>query len=557
VSGDLALPTVEVQLECSSEAAFLLEVAPKLGGRFWVATAQPAAAGEALALYIALSGTVQTVRGVVRVDAAEPGRLLVRIHSLNPEGIQLAFGDDTQEASDVLMPGVWRETPPKSTEPATPPHGTDVQQLLADATRDEPEQKTAVYSHAQRKLVESIAPASALPWSGGLKPLDVLGNYQLLERLGRGRTTEVYVARALLDGGVEKLVALKVTLPEYHPGTADGRKLVSEAQLAASLQHRGVVQVFDSGEAAGRFYLAMEYVEGRSLDVLIRCMRESGGPSKPFALKVMLDVARVLEAIHGAGRAHGGLEPSNVLVSEQGEVKLIDAATGTPGGDLDAAVNLLRELLTPLPCPVNAVKSAAELVSALTLERADGGNADPAMMVRALCGLSLASEKRHVAKLTLDARVARPAKERKAPRRSTQVAVVAAVVLALGAGGFAVKRMLDGQSVERQLAAVDDRMRAGALSGPGETALAALSAARTAGPSDPRVRERAAQLAQAFELLGDAAAARGDDAEAAAHFAALSVADPGRPGALEKLLAARQRSAASTAAREVDTTSSP
>ncbi len=538
---------------------FLLEVAPHLRGQFWVATSQVAASGEAVALYIALSGTVQTVRGVARVVAMEPGRLLLRVHSLNPEGIQFGFGeDDGAAASDVLLPGVFREAPSKSAEPVTPPHGTDVQALLADATRDEPEQKTAVYSGAERKLIESMAQGAALPWSGGLKPLDTVGNYQLLERLARGRATEVYVARVLLDGGVEKLVALKVTLPQHGPGTPDGQAFVAAAQHAASLQHRGAVPVFDTGEAAGRLYLAMQYVEGRSLEVLVRCMRESGGPSKPFALQVMLEVARALVQLHAAGRAHGGLEPSNVLVSEQGEVKLIDAAAGgTLQADVAAASALLRELLVPLPSPVGSVATAAELAAALSAELAKGGAADPGMMVRALCGLSLSSEKRHVAKLTLEARVARPAKQRTTRRRSVRAGLAVAAVLALAAGAVAVKELFDGQVLEQQLRAVDERMSAGALSGQGETALSALAAARQAGPTDPRVRERAAQLARAFEQLGDAAAGRGDDAEAAAHFAALSVADPGRPGALEKLITARLKSAASTARREVGTNPEP
>ena len=121
-----------------------------------------------------------------------------------------------------------------------------------------------------------------------------------------------------------------------------------------------------------------------------------------------------------------------------------------------------------------------------------------------------------------------------------------AAALALGIciavlGGVVAKGVLRGRALERQLDLVDVRMRAGSLSGPGETALGALAAARSQAPSDPRVRSRAEELARVFEMLGDVAHARGNDSEAVEHFVALALADPGRPGQLDRLIAAHEK----------------
>lgn len=418
VATDLALPMVQVQLACSTEAVFLLEVAPRLAGRFWVPTPCVASVGEALTFVLELSGVGKQVRGVARVDAVASGRLCLRMHTLAADSVHFAIGDDGKEADNVLMPEVWHEKPPRVAEAKTPPHGTDLQALLADATRDEPEQKTAVYSLAQVKLAQSIAAPPAEPWSGGLKPLDKVGDYQLLERLGRGRHTEVYAALHH-----DRVVALKLTLPEHGVGTAYGTLFLRQARTWKLMEHRAIAQVLDFGEAAGRAYVAMEYVEGRDLATLSRCMRESGGPSRPFALRVVLEVARAIE--HVLGRPGDplalGIRASDVLVSEKGDVKIVDFAV-MPGRELLAAGEVLRELLAPVTSPLVERQwgSATELADALALELAAAGPADVGMMVRALCGISLASEKRHLAKAMGEARPG-PAPVAAAPRPSAPV----------------------------------------------------------------------------------------------------------------------------------------
>jgi hypothetical protein len=315
---------------------------------------------------------------------------------------------------------------PESTEGRTPPHGTQVQSLLADSTRDEPEQKTAVYSQAEQALVADTAPASRLPWSGGLKPHDRIGPYELLERLHRGDTAELYVARAL-DG---QLVALKLASPD----NVHTELFLEDARCAAALKQPGLVRVLDCGQDDGRTFLVMEYVHGRDLAALARCMTESGGASRPFALRAALELTRTLAALHQAGVIHGSVNASHVMVSSQGEVKLC-ARIGR-GDDVGAAAGVLKELMGDASAAFQRrFTTAAELEAVLAAEVAQVQSVDAGMMVRALCGLSLASEKRRVAEALRSPHRPRPSSpSRPAARRQRRSRLWLALAVALGAG---------------------------------------------------------------------------------------------------------------------------
>jgi len=178
---------------------------------------------------------------------------------------------------------------------------------------------------------ESEAGEDSEPWSGGLQPFDLLGRYQLLRRLGHGGMGEVFLARCASGQGVEKLVALKVVLPEYGLGTPLGALCLNEARISMTLQHPNVIQVFDFGEAAGRPFLAMEHIHGRNLDHVVRRLRERAAHSVlSFAVAVGIELCRALEYVHEKrgldGRplnlVHRDLSPRNVLLSYRGEVKV-------------------------------------------------------------------------------------------------------------------------------------------------------------------------------------------------------------------------------------------
>ena len=109
--------------------------------------------------------------------------------------------------------------------------------------------------------------------------------------------------------------------------------LVDEAHVAMSLNHSNIVQVLDLGEAEGRYFLALELVDGWSLDRILKRSKAAGVPIPPaLALYVTAEVCRALAYAHAKKRpdgkplgiVHRDVSPHNVLISEQGEVKLTD-----------------------------------------------------------------------------------------------------------------------------------------------------------------------------------------------------------------------------------------
>jgi serine/threonine-protein kinase len=144
------------------------------------------------------------------------------------------------------------------------------------------------------------------------------GRYQVTQRLARGGMATVYLAT---DIRLTRTVAVKV----MHIGLGDdaefARKFDREARSAARLSHPNVVSVFDQGHDDGRPYIVMEYVEGRTLrDVL---NHEAPLPPEQ-ALEIIEPVIAALAAAHEAGLVHRDVKPENVLITERGQIKVVD-----------------------------------------------------------------------------------------------------------------------------------------------------------------------------------------------------------------------------------------
>lgn len=159
------------------------------------------------------------------------------------------------------------------------------------------------------------------------------GRYLIQARVARGGMATVYQA---LDSRLDRIVAIKV----MHPALAEDDAFVSrfrrEAKAAASLSHAHVVSVHDQGTTDGLPYLVMEFVSGRTLrDVL----NQHGRLSAPQALAILEPVLEALGAAHRAGFVHRDVKPENILISDDGRVKVTDfglaravtAATATQG----------------------------------------------------------------------------------------------------------------------------------------------------------------------------------------------------------------------------------
>jgi serine/threonine protein kinase len=153
-----------------------------------------------------------------------------------------------------------------------------------------------------------------------------VGKYEIIEVLGRGGMGVVYKA---VDPAIGRTVALKVLLPGDSQSGEMRERFLREARAAGGLQHPNIVVIHDLGEDAGNLYIAMEYLEGRTLADLIG---SSGARSDAWAaLDVMAQVARGLHYAHQRNIVHRDIKPGNILVTADGVAKILDFGIARAG----------------------------------------------------------------------------------------------------------------------------------------------------------------------------------------------------------------------------------
>lgn len=145
-------------------------------------------------------------------------------------------------------------------------------------------------------------------------------HYAVLRKLGTGGMGDVFLVRDERSG---EEVALKIPHARYAEDAEFRRRFLREGEIGVALSHPGVVAIRETGDAGGRLYIAMEYIEGQNLKAVLAKMTEPFSANE--ALRIAREVASTLDYTHGMGVIHRDLKPENILVVKStGAVKIAD-----------------------------------------------------------------------------------------------------------------------------------------------------------------------------------------------------------------------------------------
>jgi serine/threonine-protein kinase len=160
----------------------------------------------------------------------------------------------------------------------------------------------------------------------GVHPDTIIdGRYRVLTRLGSGGMADVYCAE---DQQLGRRVALKLLYRRFAEDDLFVERFRREASAAAGLQHPNIVSVYDRGEWDGTYYIAMEYLEGRTLKDLVR----EHGPMPPdLATDVTCQILRAARFAHKRGVVHRDIKPQNVILDDEGRAKVTDFGIARAG----------------------------------------------------------------------------------------------------------------------------------------------------------------------------------------------------------------------------------
>ncbi len=171
-------------------------------------------------------------------------------------------------------------------------------------------------------MVSAAAPSAGVPVATksdeDAELPEKLGGYRILRLIGRGAMGAVYEAKQI---SLDRLVALKTIRGRLASNPSSLARFTREAYAAAQLTHHNVVQIYDFGEDAGKHFFSMEWVRGGPLSDLVR---EKGAIDPRLAASYTLQAARGLQFAHRHGMVHRDVKPANLLLSDEGVVKVAD-----------------------------------------------------------------------------------------------------------------------------------------------------------------------------------------------------------------------------------------
>ena len=184
------------------------------------------------------------------------------------------------------------------------------------------------------------------------------GRYEVLSRIGTGGMADVYLAR-------DQLLGRQVAVKLLHHRFAEDQEFVErfrrEASSAAGLSHPNVVAIFDRGEWDGTYYIAMEYLPGRSLKAVVR---EQGPMDPAVAIDIVIQILQAARFAHRRGVIHRDLKPHNVILDEEGRAKVTDfgiARAGASDMTLTGSIMGTAQYLSPEQAQGHAVSAASDI----------------------------------------------------------------------------------------------------------------------------------------------------------------------------------------------------
>src|SRR6516225_1830053 len=186
------------------------------------------------------------------------------------------------------------------------------------------------------------------------------GRYRVVSRVGSGGMADVYLAHDQLLG---REVAVKVLHHHFAEDQEFVERFRREASSAARLSHPNIVGIFDRGEWNGTYYIAMEYVAGRSLKQIVR---EDGALDPLSAIDIVVQILRAARFAHKRGVIHRDLKPHNVILDEEGRARVTDfgiARAGASDMTLTGSIMGTAQYLSPEQAQGHAVTVGSDIYS--------------------------------------------------------------------------------------------------------------------------------------------------------------------------------------------------